>query len=313
MEGPTAGQVATILVPLDGSQLAEQALPHASALATALGSRIVLARVPETTLVPVVSSGVWVTHEAESSEAQEQAARYLDDIAARDSLRDLVGQKLTPRHPVAPGLLAAIEASGADLVVLATHGRSGIGRWPFGEVADKLVQATATPVYIVRCQAELPPLHSIRCVMVPLDGSELAESALPTAQDLARSTGGRLHLMRVPDLPADRTDLGEGIGWKPELLRRTILEAETYLADRSRAFEAAGIDTTFDTEALEPGGAAAAILTHARRAGADVIVISSHGRSGIDRWLFGTIASRVIRSSELPVWLVRATIDLQVA
>ena len=126
----------SILVPLDGSKLAEQALPHAVALAGAFGGRLILARVPETLVVPVMSGGSWMTREIESQEAQARAAGYVEELAKRLVDEGVSAEAVTPHHPVAASLIKTVEEVRAELVVITTHGHSGIGRWVMGSIAE---------------------------------------------------------------------------------------------------------------------------------------------------------------------------------
>ncbi len=300
--------VQTILVPLDGSKLAEQALPHAEALAHTLEARLILARVPETLVVPVMSGGIWVTREIESNEAQERALRYVEEVAARPGLQDLQVETATPHHPVAAGLIKTIEETDSRLVVMTTHGHSGIGRWVFGSVADKMIHAAPTPLYLVRAQQTRPAPPQFLRVVVPLDGSELAEAALPSATELARATGAAISLVRVPTLPVYVTAVPETAGWIPDLLRETALEAKTYLTEQAESLRSSGLDVSSDVELVVSGGVAEGIMSFARQQRADVIVMSTHGRSGLGRWVFGSVADRVLRAADIPIWLVRAGI-----
>ena len=105
-----------ILVPLDGAAIAEQALPHAEEMARALGAGIVLARVPEQVLVPVMSAGVWLTESVESEEAHRDAEAYLAELAARPELEGLEVQTLTPEYPVGHRVLVTVKFGGGDRV-----------------------------------------------------------------------------------------------------------------------------------------------------------------------------------------------------
>lgn len=305
-----------ILVPLDGSALAEQAVPHATALAKAFGSSIILARVPETLIVPVMSGGTWVTREIESHEAHDRAEEYLTDIRSRIAREGLDVTTVMAHHPVAKGLIKAVDESRAGLVVMTTHGQSGIGRWVLGSVAEKLVRAAPTPVYLIRTRsdgdASAEPQEwqqrepELRRIVAPLDGSELAEVALESASALATATDGEVLLVRVPTLPGYVTAIPETAGWIPDLLRETALESETYLSERVAALRRSGINASGEVELVVQGSVAEGILSYAEKRQADVIVMSTHGRSGVSRWVFGSVAERVLRAADIPVWLVRA-------
>ncbi|MFQ5459461.1 MAG: universal stress protein, partial [Anaerolineae bacterium] len=175
-----------ILVPLDGSGVAEAALAHAAALAKLLGARITLARVPETMIVPVADGGAWLTQTMESDEARRRADEYLRAVARQPTLHGLAVDCVTPAYPVVAGLFSAVEELGVDLVIMTSHGHTGAARWVFGGVAHKMVRGSPVPVYVLRAprrddgegHAPPPPPPAFKTIVVPLDGSQLAESAL---------------------------------------------------------------------------------------------------------------------------------------
>jgi len=295
-----------ILVPLDGSQTAERALRHGALLARTLDADLTLARVPEPTVVPVMSGAVWVTEEVGSQRALEEAERYLASVAERPELNGVRVATVTPGHPVATGLLQTVEQHGVDLVVITTHGYAGFKRWVFGSVADKLIGSASVPVYVVREDNDTAPAPpALQTVLVPLDGSTLAETALDSAAFLAHRAGARVLLVQVPTVPGFVTSIPETAGWIPRFLREQATEAAGYLAGKARALADAGLQVDSHVEVVTAGGVADGILTSARRHDADVIVMSTHGRSGIGRWVFGSVADQVLRNADRPVWLVR--------
>ncbi len=298
----------SILVPLDGSDTAEQALPHAAMLARLLDAGIILARVPETIVVPVMSAGIWITDEVEPPEAHAQAEDYLAEVARRAVLAGLTTQTVVPSHPVAAGILHAVEMTSPDLVVMTTHGRSGFRRWVLGSVADKVVHTSPAPVYLVRAaepeDAAATPAP-IQRIMVPLDGSTAGEQALPTAIDLARRTGARVVLVRVPVVPGFATVIPETAGWIPQLLQQKAVEATAYLESVAEALDTQGIGVDIDVEIVTAGGVAEGLVASSREWGADVVVMSTHGRTGLRRWVLGSVADGVLRQADRPVWLVR--------
>jgi len=330
--------VRRLMVPLDGSDLAEIALPHAAALARAFGAELFLARVPEATLVPVMSAGVWITKVVETPDAQAEATRYLEAASRRPVLAGLQVRMVVVEQPVVDGLIGAVRAEGVDLLVLSTHGRTGAMRWAFGSVAERLVHGVRGSVYVVRAgtaarrarigaTADHPartepapregspgdgqspaggagPLADGR-IVVPLDGSELAELAVERAATLARAVGGSVNLVRVPGVPGYLTVVPETAGWIPEQLRESASAAEAYLSDLAEALRRDGADADHDVRAVIEGAVADGILDHAHDQDASLIVMSSHGRSGFGRWIYGSVADRVLRGAECPVWVVR--------
>lgn len=296
-----------ILVPLDGSAIAEQALPHAEAMARALGAGLVLARVPEQVLVPVMSAGVWLTESVESEDAHENAESYLAELASRPELEGLDVQTRMPDYPVVHGLIEAVEETGADLVVMTSHGLTGPDRWVFGSVAEKMIEAAPVPLYVVRAAAEGEPVPppQLDHLLVPLDGSETAEAALEAAAALALARNAKITLCRVPVVPGYLTVVPETSGWIPEQVEKSAAEATAYLAERAEALEARGLEVETWVEYMFMGSVADGILEAAKERDCGLVVMSSHGRSGISRWFFGSVASRVLRGADRPVWVVR--------
>ena len=294
-----------ILVTLDGSAAAEQALPHATMLARLFGARLTLARVPETMVVPVASAGIWITRETEPQEARAHAEAYLAEVVARPELAGLEVATALPHHPVVSGLVEAITAAGADLVVLTTHGHSGVARMLLGSVAAKLVQHAPVPVYVVPAQ-EVPagPPH-LATVVVPLDGSPNGELALPVATDLAHKTGAAVRLVRVPTVPAYLTVLADTAAMIPAHLQQRAIEAEGYLAEVLAGLAGQDVTVAADVEMTLEGGVEKAVVDYATSRHADLIVLCSHGQSGIARMIMGSVADRILRLAECPVWLVR--------
>lgn len=297
----------SILVPLDGSELAEQALPHAVRLAGILDASLILVRVPETLIVPVMSAGIWITDEVESPVAHAQAEEYLAAVARRPELSGLAIQTMTPGHPVADALLRAIEMTEPDVVVMTTHGRSGFRGWVLGSVADKIAHASPAPVYLVRSGEDdavpaAPP--EVKRILVPLDGSSAAETALTAAVDVARKTGAALVLVRVPVVPGYATVIPETAGWIPQLLSEKAVEATAYLERVAERLDTQGVKVDIDVEIVASGGVAAGILTSAREWEADLIMMSTHGRTAWRRWILGSVADGVLHHADRPLWLV---------
>lgn len=296
-----------LMIPLDGSETAERALPHGAGLARVLGADVTLARVPETTIVPVMSGAIWVTEEIGTQPAKEQAEAYLAEVASRPVLEGVRVATVLPPHPVANGLLQAIKDQGADLVVMTTHGFAGFKRWVFGSIADKLIATAPVPVYVIREDDDMPLAEpEIERVLVPLDGSALAESALESAALLAERAGAAMLLVQIPTVPGYVTSIPETAGWIPHYLREQADEASAYLEGKAEELAALGLDVDIDVEIVTAGSVAEGILDSAREHDVDVIVMTTHGRSGIGRWVFGSVADQLLRNADRPVWLVRA-------
>src|SRR5581483_7617983 len=273
----------TILVPLDGSTLAARAVPFATAFARAAGARLVLIRAVRADRLP-----------GEKAALAQRAARRRAEVELGVIVEQLQQEGLAAEAHVsskaAPeAIVDAARQQHADLIVMSTHGRSGIGRWLYGSVADRVLQRTRVPVLLVppSCERTCPAAGALR-VLVPLDGSELAERALVYARAVA-GTAGEILLYQVlpPSVPIDDGDLLDPY-W-------TEVFAEAR-ADVLRYLE--GV-------AVELGAAAQRIAEYARREKVDLVVLSSHGRAGVARWLLGSVAEELLREAPTPLLLVR--------
>lgn len=188
-----------IIVPLDGSKVAESVLPSVREIAGALQSEIALLRVIEPTLASVqdyVSAKYYVgLEEALTKEARS----YLENVS--DYLKDnpgIVTTKVTNGNP-SEKIVEEASSGTSDLVAMATHGRSGIGRWALGSVTDGVLHSIGGPILVVRAQEKkvTPPKVNFKSLVVPLDGSETAEIALSTGSNLAKAIKLQVTLVRV--------------------------------------------------------------------------------------------------------------------
>jgi nucleotide-binding universal stress UspA family protein len=290
-----------IMVPLDGSQLAEQALPLARSLASTFEAELLLT-------MAVVSGDHYTSDEhsgilAEAGRlASEQylAAKEQQLVEAGFHVRTAVA---TARPHIAISSLCDLER--VDLIVMTTHGRSGVTRWTMGSVADKVLRTTNTPLILIHPTMHGAPPSAIDRVVAALDGSELAEAALPLAQRLAKAMNAKLHLVRAVIPPA--------AVFGAEYLPGTLPVLEEMEADATRYLEAtvenvrsAGLAAT---GIVRTGIPAEIILAEASEPG-DIIVMSTHGRSGVDRWFLGSVADAVVRHGDIPVLVVRSWVTL---
>ena len=272
-----------ILVPTDGSPLAERAFPLAERIAASQGASLIVARVmpPMTWLGydPTISS-MAETYQQFFDAMDDECQRYLANVAER-----FRGAGLTVEtelvHGIPGAALVDLEAKFVpDLVVMGSHGRSGLARFALGSVADLTVREGTAPVLIVRSHA--PALSGLERALVPLDGSALAESALPMVQAMAVKPIDEVRLLRVVDIERDRA------------------EADDYLeriADRLRAY---GLKVTKSVTLGPPAEAIARIApSH------DLVILGTHGRGGFDRLRHGSVATAAIRTLTTPTLLVR--------
>lgn len=299
-----------ILLPLDGSPLAEGALPFAARLAGALSASLTLVRVPDPIVAPTPGMEAVTPLALCTPEARAAAEDYLAKVAAQESLAGLDLRRLTPDPPVVAGLMEALQQSAADLLVMTSHGYSGFKRLILGSVTDEMVRHAACDVVVVPAGNHLKP--TIGTIAVPLDGSALAEAALPHAAHLARALGARLHLMQIPQVPIQPVGYaapGAGLDWVPELVAEATREAQAYLEAKAAELRAQGVTVTAQQEALGIEGVAGGILDAAREQQADMLLLTSHGRGGLRRLVLGSVTDALLRKAALPLWVVRPQAD----
>jgi nucleotide-binding universal stress UspA family protein len=308
--------IGRILVPLDGSALAEAALPCVQELAHLTGASVTLLRIVE----PLESTLELAAAAPDERLALVKVDLLVGEVRARDYLATAARQferdgiEAHTRVAVGPPTERIIQAAGsADLVAMSTHGRSGIGRWVFGSVADAVLRGAPAPVLLIRAdQTDVVATGRPRRILVPLDGSELAERALPSAVDLARRAGAAIVLIRSVTWPQEfvssfaNLDPIGGAG----LVEHRQGHARAYLAEVGERLTRQGLAVA---ASLRSEPAAEAILACAAEERADLIVMGTHGRGGLGRWAFGSVADRVLRSAAVPVLLARAGLPADVA
>jgi nucleotide-binding universal stress UspA family protein len=312
----------TIVVPLDGSAVAEQILPYVRLLAPLLSARVRLLRVVSNEEVAhVVAHDGALAHELGdwSPPAQLDAPRVTDLLRQRAA--DYLGARavelreagmdvdVVVRHGApAEQIVELVEHDRESLIALATHGYSGLRRWALGSVADKVLHAATTPVFLVRA-VEQPHARalSFKRIIVPLDGSPLAEQALPHALALARKTQAELTVVRVViPLAADAPGLAPFARLLPpsftypEVLREQAQQQLATTIDRYAAHE------LFITPVVVFGFPAEEIINEAEHHRDDLIVMATHGYGGLRRWGLGSVADKVLHASTIPLLLVRA-------
>lgn len=287
-----------ILVPLDGSALGEQALPIATRLATATGAKLVL--IQSTRAYGVASP----TLDEIQARLTQDSQDYLAPLAQRVRNQGIVVETFVVGETAEEGILLEIDLREADLVVMTTHGRSGIGRWIYGSVAESVLRQSPVPILLVRASTTetASPLDVDHPrIVVPLDGSFFAEAALPIAAELARATGGALTLLRaiIPpsSLAPSRMVTSEYV---TEMVELSIQRAEDYLTAQAEALAQTGLTVE---KVIRVGSAAEAILEESKNA--SLIAMTTHGRTGLARLLAGSVAMEVLRRGSLPVLVVR--------
>jgi len=297
-----------MLVPLDSSELAEVVFAYAKELAGRLDLEVILLHIysaHERNEAAVRQD--YLSKAIELVKHQAAEVRLKSGVETGGSAIE-VNAVLVEGHP-AEEILRYAEENKVDLILMATHGRSGVMRWAMGSVADKVLRTSKVPVWLIRAGIPKEVVYD-ECVMetllVPLDGSELAESVLPHVQALAKQRDPeqmKVVLLTVCEPPVNPVYDPQGmpLDW-PDHMEQCKLEAKQYLDDVARRLEGAGLNVCVETLA---GEVAEGILDSAERNAVDLIVMATHGRSGIKRWAYGSVAERVLQGATSPVFLVR--------
>ena len=283
-----------ILLPLDGSTLAEQILPYARVFAETYGIPVTLLRVSDPEAMSVYGHRI-------------QGAEYLKKVSARYLPASIPVEHVVELGKPAEIIVELAKAEPACLIAMATHGLSGIQRWLLGSVANKVVHGAANPMLLIRPGEDQDPATPVqlKTVFVPLDGSGLAEQILPHVRALARKLRLEVQLVRVFGVPGDAYLVSEGVYITPLADRRGEIqkEAEIYLQGKYEELRAEGLDRVMTTT-IE-GDPAGEIIDLARKTANNLVAMSTHGRSGVGRWLMGSVAEKVIQHCKDPVLMIR--------
>lgn len=292
-----------LLVPLDGSRLAEAALPAAAYLARTLGAAVTLIHIIERD-----ASGE--IHGERHLTTPDEACAYLTEVAGRafppgtpvERHVHTVGTADLPQS-----ILDHVEELAPDLIVMCTHGSGGLRDFLFGTIAQQVIARGDTPVLLIRPEerAGRRPF-TCRRLLVPLDGNPEHEQGLPVAAGLARASGAGLALVFVVPTRGALSGQEAATGVLLPSAMRAVLDlaqqdAAQYLLKRADALQATGLTVK---AAICRGEPAAAIAAAAEAEGADVIVLGTHGKVGMDAFWAGSISPKISGRSKLPLLLV---------
>jgi nucleotide-binding universal stress UspA family protein len=242
--------------------------------------------------------------------ALDWSTKYLDSVAERVS-GSAGGEVTTAVHTgrVVDTLHQEVETLGADLVIMATHGRGALSRAWLGSVADAFVRASDVPILFVRpSEGEAPPPEpstGFNTLLVPLDGSDLSESALEHATEFGALFGSAYHLTRVVAYPIEIASpyLPQTVQMNANILAEAKESAAAYLEEQAERMRRRGLRVTVSV-AVDPQ-AAHGILAEADAVGCDLISMATHGRSGVSRVVLGSAADKVLRGTKVPLLLYR--------
>jgi nucleotide-binding universal stress UspA family protein len=240
---------------------------------------------------------------------------YVNQIAQRIDRwlqkNNRLGLKIVPSVVVgspADEVIKYAEKNGIGLIIMGTHGRSGLTRWAIGSVANKVVRGTEVPVLLTRSKpaGSAKDVQVIQKVLVPLDGSEVGENALPAVIELASRAAMELILLQAVPLAFHVYPAGDMVSQVPysEREMEPIKEqVKSYLDGVVKRLSARGLKVS---QQMAVGNPEEVIIKKAEELKVDLVAMSTHGRSGVSRWVFGSVADRVLSAGTTPLLLVRA-------
>jgi nucleotide-binding universal stress UspA family protein len=292
-----------MLIPLDGSKAAEAVLPYARFLAGRLQLPVELLEV-----IDVADIGRRIPPE------KVQLLNLNDVLENIKRVASTFAQgNVNCAVEVGTAAESIIEKAAADketLINMATHGRSGIQRWLLGSVAEKVLRGATNPLLLVRAAegAKTEAEAVLRSVIVPLDGSELAERVLPTVAELAKELQLEILLFRAYNIPTSALAAAPEAYYvvtDEEIMSAMRDEARAYLERKAQAMKEFGVEKV--SYRAEYGFAADEIISLGRKTPNNLIAMCTHGRSGVNRWVLGSVTETVVRHSGDPVLVIRAT------
>lgn len=295
-----------MLVPLDGSELAEAVLPYARKVAWRLGIEVVLLQVcapAHRDMAPMCRAYVEKAAQTMSSRPEEAGPGAVAQKTATVLGETVIGDP-------AEEILSFAEQHSVDLILMGRRGSSGLKRWTIGNVADKVLRAAKVPVWLMPAgiaEAARREDRPTLSMLVPLDGSGLAEVVLSHVEALSRQWGAAstevalLSVCEPVTLPSDEPPSFPP-NWNDYLDKCRQLDRR-YLAGIETRLTAIGIKVRAE---VLVGKAAEQIVDYAGKGDYDLIAMATHGRSGASRWIYGSVAEKVLQAATIPILMVKS-------
>jgi len=298
-----------ILVPLDGSQLAECVLPHAAAFARSFDAEITLLRILEKNQTGISAQ----LFDLLNWQIQKtKASLYLEEIKARFIEANIQARAIVLEGLVPEGITDYAQNESMKLIVLSSHGRHGMTQWGISSITQKIILSAPTSVLIVRAHpqdiptGELAETPLYQRILVPLDGSQRAEHALPIVMQLAHVHKPTIHLVHVvqtPEMARQMPPAQEDIDLAKHIVARNREEAGHYLKQvKSRSY-LQGIDVK--THLMTSDHTAASLHQVVEQEQIDMVTLSAHGYSGKHQWPYGSVASNFILYGKVSLLIVQ--------
>jgi nucleotide-binding universal stress UspA family protein len=284
-----------VLIPLDGSPAAAEALSQMQPLLSEAKSELLLLRVVDEPTIVVTEYPGLVAQLSDSALAESDAQAYVDELATELRSTGLAIRTRVLSGNAAESILEVARKEKATAIAMATHGRSGVMRWAMGSVAEKVLRTSELPLCLVRSSDE-PPKQAPRAwehLVVPIDGSQLALQAVPAAAQLAKLLDLRVSAVHFVSDYAGKAAMPVG---------------QQYLEQTREAFAAHDIDAELDLRRGDPASGLVdyGLMDVRPESRADLLCMCSHGRSGVRRTLFGSVTEKLLRHSVVPLVVVRA-------
>jgi nucleotide-binding universal stress UspA family protein len=294
-------KLSNILFPTDFSPCADQAMEHAVYLSRKYGAELHILNA-SSIHVEIADYSGYV--EKINAELKEAAINNINSAIKAHKADDLkIKQVLCSPKPAGPMIIQYAGTQGIDLIVMGTHGRRGLGHLFLGSIAEEVVRLAPCPVFTVRELKEPMPVEEIERILVPIDFSDHSKKALRYAKEMAAIYGARLQLLHVieePIYPAFYTTAHNAVSFtsKPDVRAEAEKEMERFLKETS------GTDFAADINVIN-GRAARDIVKFAESNATDLIVIATHGLTGIKHLLMGSVAEKVVRLAPCPVFTMK--------
>jgi nucleotide-binding universal stress UspA family protein len=278
-----------ILIPTDGSDCAQVAVGYAADLATRYDARVHALCVADSRTLENAPNYDRIERELEAAAERTCNDLSVSGVPIEQAVRADIPHKAILRYAAERGI---------DLVVMGTHGRTGVERYLLGSVTEKVVRLSDVPVLTVKAADDGSVTYPYTDVLVPTDGSEGAEAAIGPAVDVASSYDARIHAYSVIDTMAMGVDVRSGA--LLDALEESARSAVESIEERAVEASVTAVET-----AIEHGSPYRGIRSYVEEHDIDLVVMGTHGRSGLERYLLGSVTEKTVRTSPAPVMTVR--------
>jgi nucleotide-binding universal stress UspA family protein len=287
-----------ILVPLDGSDLAEKALPYTKTIAKLKNSEVILFA------VSITNAG---------GRRDRLLKSYLDVNAKGLESHGIKVSTVVTYGDTAEEIIEYADKNKVELIIISTHGYSGIKRWMLGSVTQKVLYGTCTPVLLIKSKSPEISEVEFKKILLPLDGSPFSEVAFPFVKELVKETKTEIILLEVSELPIVPSYGSRPINPTWEKYQDTMWlelqkQATEYLGKIKSDLSEKGFKVKSQVIKGQPGEISQNIMQVAKEEKADLVIITTHGRTGVSRWVYGSVTNRIVEEASQPVLLIRPSI-----